>query len=185
MTDGTTKDTDRASGARHDLLGVESVSEYLGVGPVTVYRWCREGRMPCLKVGKSWRIRRDALDEFLRRGERPVTLTGQLRSFVTVPDDLLGIAQDFELLHRLDAAFFRLGEARGGFLVKFSSGEPGSNDELRAKLEGNGLAVGRLESESRFRFVEDLGNGGGRRPCGASSPRPAGTSGSPSTGSKT
>ena len=92
MTDGTTKDTDRASGARHDLLGVESVSEYLGVGPVTVYRWCREGRLPCLKVGKSRRIRRDALDEFLRRGERPVTLTGQLRSFVTVPDNLFGIS---------------------------------------------------------------------------------------------
>ena len=33
---------------------------------------------------------------------------------------------------------------------------------MRAKLEGNGLAVGRLEREGRIRFVEDLGNGDGR-----------------------
>ena len=27
-----------------DLLGVEEVSAYLGVGTVVIYRWCREGR---------------------------------------------------------------------------------------------------------------------------------------------
>jgi excisionase family DNA binding protein len=34
------------------LLGAEEVTGYLGVGRVTVYRWCKEGRIPCLKVGK-------------------------------------------------------------------------------------------------------------------------------------
>ena len=68
MAYSTAKDEDYAAfGARKELLGVDDVSEYLGVGPVTVYRWCREGRLPGLKVGKSWRIRREALDEFLRR----------------------------------------------------------------------------------------------------------------------
>ena len=43
------------------LLGVEEVAEYLGVGQVTVYRWCREGSLPCLKIGRRWRVRRDAL----------------------------------------------------------------------------------------------------------------------------
>ncbi len=41
------------SGRRGELLGVAEVADYLGVGMVTVYRWCREGRLPCLKVGKS------------------------------------------------------------------------------------------------------------------------------------
>ncbi|MDP9456718.1 MAG: DNA-binding protein [Actinobacteria bacterium] len=49
-------------------MGVEKVAGYLGVGRVTVYRWCREGRLPCLKVGKYWRVRRGALGDFLRRG---------------------------------------------------------------------------------------------------------------------
>jgi excisionase family DNA binding protein len=148
-------DADRTSITQKDLLSVEEVSGYLGVGTVTVYRWCREGRLPCLKVGKSWRIRREALEDFLRRGERPVTLTGQLRSFLTVPDNILGVAQNLELLHRLDATFFRVGEAQGGLLVKFSYGEPESEAELRTDLERNGLAVGRLEEEGRFRFAKD------------------------------
>ncbi len=116
---------------KKDLLSAEDVAGYLGVGQVTVYRWCREGRLPCLKVGKSWRIRREALEDFLKRSERPATLTGQLRSFLTVPDNVLGVAQNQELLHRLDTAFFQVGEARGGLLVKFSASESASEDELR------------------------------------------------------
>jgi excisionase family DNA binding protein len=91
--------------ARKDLLSAEDVAGYLGVGQVTVYRWCREGRLPCLKIGKSWRIRRTALEDFLRHGERSATLVGQLRSFLEVPDNVIGIAQNLDLLHRLDAAF--------------------------------------------------------------------------------
>ncbi len=56
------------SGRRGELLGVAEVAGYLGVGTVTVYRWCREGRLPCLKVGKSWRTRGEALENFLSRG---------------------------------------------------------------------------------------------------------------------
>jgi excisionase family DNA binding protein len=149
------REVDRISGARKDLLGVEEVSGYLGVGPVTVYRWCWEGRLPCLKIGKSWRIRREALEDFLEQGERPATLTGQLRSFLAMPDNVLGVAQNQELLHRLDAAFLSVGDARGGLLVKFVSGEPLSEAELRAYLESKGLDVGRLEEEGRFRFVQD------------------------------
>ena len=159
---GAVREVDRVSGVRKDLLGVEEVSGYLGVGPVTVYRWCREGRLPCLKVGKSWRIRREALENFLRQGERPATLTGQLRSFLTVPDNVLAVAQNQELLHRLDATFLGIGEARGVLLVKFTGGETSSEAELRTDLESKGLAVGRLEQEGRFRFVQDLDSPDGR-----------------------
>ncbi len=137
-------------------MGVEAVAEYLGVGRVTVYRWCREGRLPCLKVGKSWRVRRGVLEDFLKRGERPSTLVGQLGGFLEVPDNVLGIAQNRALLHSLDAAFFRVGEARGGLLVKFAGGEAESSaSELREALEENGLEVGRLEGEGYFRFVHE------------------------------
>jgi excisionase family DNA binding protein len=143
------KEMDKAS-ANKDLLSAEDVAGYLGVGPVTVYRWCREGRLPCLKVGKHWRLRREALENFLRRSERPSTLVGQLSSFLQVPDNVLAIAQNLDILHRLDAAFFQVGEARDGLLVKFYGGEVHSEDELRAELQKNGLEVGRLEREGRF-----------------------------------
>ena len=142
-----------------ELLTVGDVAGYMRVGQATVHRWCREGRLPCSKVGKSWRIRRETLENFLRRGERPVTLDGQLRSFLAVPDSVIAIARNVDLLHRLDAAFFRAGEARGGLLVKYHAGEPqASEDDLRVELERNGLEVGRLEREGRFRFAEEPGD---------------------------
>jgi excisionase family DNA binding protein len=137
-----------------ELLSAEDVAALMGVKESTVWRWCREGRLPCLKVGKHWRVRREALEDFLEQSERPSTLTGQLSSFLQVPDNVLAIAQNTDILHRLDAAFFRVGEARGGLLVKFYGGESHSEDELRADFEENGLEVRRLEREGRF-FMRD------------------------------
>jgi excisionase family DNA binding protein len=133
-----------------ELLSAEDVAALLGIKETTVWRWCREGRLPCLKVGKHWRIRRQVLEDFLERSERSGTLVGQLGTFLRVPDNVLAIAQNVDLLHRLDAAFFGVGEARGGVLVKFCGGETHSEEELRADFEENGLDVRRLEREGRF-----------------------------------
>jgi excisionase family DNA binding protein len=147
-----------------ELLSAEDVAGLIGVKETTVWRWCREGNLPCLKVGKHWRVRREALEDFLRGSERPTTLVGQLRSFLKVPDNVLAIAQNLDILHRLDAAFFQVGEAQDGLLVKFYGGEEHSADELRAELEQNGLEVGPLEREGRFLMrpeKDPLGSGRG------------------------
>ena len=133
-----------------ELLGAEEVAELVGVKETTVYKWCKEGKLPCLKVGKRWRIRREALEDFLKRSEHSVTLAGQLGSFLREPDNVLAIAQNTDILHRLDAAFFRVGEARGGLLVKFYAGEEYSEEELFADFEENGLEAGRLKREGRL-----------------------------------
>ena len=139
-----------------ELLHAEDVAEYLGVNPVTIQRWCRDGSLPCLKIGKQWRIRREALQSFLERSERSESLVGRLRSFLEVPDNVLVIAEDREMMNRLDAAFFRVGEARGAMLTKYTGGESwDSLDEARAELERQGLEVTRLEEEGRFRFTSE------------------------------
>jgi excisionase family DNA binding protein len=141
-----------------ELLDTEQVAEFLGIGQVTVWRWCREGVLPCLKIGRSWRIRRYSLEEFVRQRERPSTLVGRLGSFLTVPDAVIGVVQNRELMHALDAAFFQVGEARGGLLVKFAGGEPETNEEqARADLKRHGLEVTRLEREGRFRISPEPG----------------------------
>ena len=132
------------------LLGAEEVAALVGVKESTVWRWCREGTLPALKVGKHWRVRRAALEDFLRKSERPATLAGQLGSFLRVPDSVLAIAQNRDVLHRLDAAFFSVGEARDGLLVKFYGGEDKSEDDLLARFEERGLAAGRLRREGRL-----------------------------------
>ncbi len=63
---------------------------------------------------------------------------------------MLAVAQNRRLMHRLDAAFFRVGEARGGILVKFYGDKKEDADELGAQLERDGLEVGRLKEEGRF-----------------------------------
>ena len=173
MKDG--KGTARADEKR--LLGAEDVAGLIGVKETTVYRWCKQGRLPCLKVGKHWRVRRNALEDFLKRSEQPATLVGRLDSFLRVPDSVLAIAQNVGLLHRLDAAFFRVGQTRGGLLVKFYAGEEYSEEELLADFERYGLEAGRLQREGRLlmrpeeeplggtrgdqlrRLVEDTGEG--------------------------
>jgi excisionase family DNA binding protein len=146
-----------------DLLHTEDVAAYLGVGQVTVWRWCRDGNLPCLKIGREWRIRRETLERFLERSERSESLVGRLRSFLEVPDNVLAVAQDREMMHRLDAAFFRVGEAQGGTLIKYVGGESwDSLDDARTTLERHGLEVGRLEEEGRFRFTSEPAPQGGR-----------------------
>jgi excisionase family DNA binding protein len=132
------------------LLGAEDVAGLVGVKETTVYRWCKEGKLPCLKVGKHWRVRREALEDFLKGSERPVTLAGQLGSFLREPDSVLAIAQNLDILHRIDAAFFRVGESRGGLLVKFYGGEDSPPEELIAAFEENGLDASRLRREGRL-----------------------------------
>jgi excisionase family DNA binding protein len=140
---------------KDELLGVPEIARYLKVSEVTVYRWCKQGKLPCLKLGHSWRVRRSALEDFLERGEHSATLFGQLRSFYRVPDNVLAIAQTHEMIFQLDAAFFGVGEVRRGKLVKFYGPETGASiKELRAELEERGLEVERLEGEGRLRFVE-------------------------------
>jgi excisionase family DNA binding protein len=133
-----------------ELLAATDVAGMIGVKETTVYRWCKEGKLPCLKVGKHWRIRREALEDFLRESERPRTLVGQLNSFLQVPDNVLAIAQNVDILHRLDAAFFRVGQSQDGLLVKFYAGEKHSEEELLSDLEENGLEASRLKREGQL-----------------------------------
>src|SRR5215216_3998672 len=133
-----------------ELLAAADVAELIGVKETTVYRWCSEGKLPCLKIGKHWRIRRGVLEDFLKERERPRTLVGQLTSFLRVPDSVLAIAQNIDILHRLDAAFFRLGEARSGLLIKFYAGEEHSEEELLLDFEQNGLEASRLKRQGRL-----------------------------------
>src|ERR687892_1011134 len=132
------------------LLTAADVAGMLGVKESTVYRWCSEGKLPCLKIGYHWRIRRGVLEDFVKQSERPGTLVGQLDSFLRVPDSVLAVAQNIDILHRLDAAFFRVGEARGGLLVKFYAGEEHSEEELLSDFEENGLEARRLKRQGRL-----------------------------------
>jgi excisionase family DNA binding protein len=53
----------------NSLLSTEEVAAYFGVERTTVHRWCREGRIPCLKIGKHWRVRCEEVVELVKEAE--------------------------------------------------------------------------------------------------------------------
>jgi len=49
-----------------EMLTPNEVAEFLKVPVTTIWRWCREGTLPAVKIGKYWRIPQNDLNEFLR-----------------------------------------------------------------------------------------------------------------------
>jgi excisionase family DNA binding protein len=48
------------------IMTVHEVADYLRMSQSKVYRLVRERRIPAVRIGKSWRFRRDLLDNWLR-----------------------------------------------------------------------------------------------------------------------
>jgi len=48
-----------------DIMGIEELSAYLKVSTGVLYKLAREGRLPCHKVGRQWRFRREEIDRWM------------------------------------------------------------------------------------------------------------------------
>ncbi len=47
------------------LLNVKQVAAHLQLKESTVYTWAQEGKIPAIKIGRTWRFRRSDLDAWL------------------------------------------------------------------------------------------------------------------------
>ena len=47
------------------ILTVHEVAEYLRMSETKVYRLVKERHLPAVRIGKSWRFRKDLLDKWL------------------------------------------------------------------------------------------------------------------------
>jgi len=47
------------------LLNVKQVAEFLQLKESTIYSWAQDGKIPAIKIGRTWRFRRSDLDEWL------------------------------------------------------------------------------------------------------------------------
>jgi excisionase family DNA binding protein len=59
------------------IMTVEEVATYLRIPRSSVYKLAQRGKIPCQKVGRHWRFRRESVDRWLDRGQSP---EGTLRS---------------------------------------------------------------------------------------------------------
>jgi excisionase family DNA binding protein len=51
------------------VMTVDEVSRYLRIPKSTLYKLAQERRVPCQKVGRHWRFRKEALDRWLEEGD--------------------------------------------------------------------------------------------------------------------
>src|SRR5919106_557172 len=105
-----------------DLLSAEDVASYLGVGPITVYRWCKEGRLQCIKLGKHWRIRREALEDFLKQRERPAKLSEELRSFLSTLPAHIAIVDSSGTIVAVNRAWRDFATSNGAIVSRVMEG---------------------------------------------------------------
>ena len=105
-----------------DLLSAEDVASYLGVGPITVYRWCKEGGLQCIKLGKHWRIRREALEDFLKQRERPAKLSEELRSFLNTLPAHIAIVDSSGTIVAVNRAWRDFAASNGAIVSKVVEG---------------------------------------------------------------
>lgn len=64
--------SDEVQGVKHafTILTVREVAEYLRLSEAKVYRMANDGQLPVVRLGKTWRFRKDLLDEWLAERSR-------------------------------------------------------------------------------------------------------------------
>ncbi len=60
---------------RPQLLNVKQVAAYLQLQESTVYTWAQQGKIPAVKIGRTWRFSQAALDAWLVAQTQPVVDT--------------------------------------------------------------------------------------------------------------
>lgn len=51
-----------------EIYTLEEIEKLLQVTRRTLYNWITDGKLKAFKVGKQWRVTRDALEEFTHTG---------------------------------------------------------------------------------------------------------------------
>ena len=54
-----------------DVLTIGETSKYLRVPLSSMYKLAQESKIPCQKVGRHWRFRREAIDRWLEASPNP------------------------------------------------------------------------------------------------------------------
>ena len=52
-----------------EVMTIQETSQYLRVPLSSLYKLAQEGKIPCQKVGKHWRFRKESLDSWLEENK--------------------------------------------------------------------------------------------------------------------
>jgi len=52
-----------------EIMTIGETAAYLRISISSLYKLAQEGRIPCQKVGRHWRFRREAIDRWLEQSK--------------------------------------------------------------------------------------------------------------------
>ena len=55
-----------------EIMTIGETAQYLRISISSLYKLAQEGRIPCQKVGRHWRFRREAIDRWLEQSKPPL-----------------------------------------------------------------------------------------------------------------
>ncbi|MFZ5641847.1 MAG: MEDS domain-containing protein [Bacillota bacterium] len=136
-----------------ELLTVDEVADILRTTPNTIYRWLRAGKLPGVKIGKEWRIRKETLASKLTETNTAI-IKGQgfLDNIDPQHDHVLAVTRNTNNLYNLEAEFFKKGLSRGHRLFKGCWWQ--HPDDVRQELSIRGLPIEELEAKNSLTIVD-------------------------------
>ncbi len=49
-----------------EILTAKEIAEYLGIHPLTVHKYAREGKIPAFKIGTDWRFHKKHIEKWIK-----------------------------------------------------------------------------------------------------------------------
>ncbi len=130
-----------------DFLTIQEVAKILKVHTNTIYKLCRRGLLPAVKIGKEWRINKDKLGQVLEEGISGTPAGMVRKSAQALPMEsghTLGVFSDHEDLLNFERSFF-LSAPRGRYrLLKGCWWQ--DPEEVRRDLAKAGLPISEMEA---------------------------------------
>jgi len=60
--------TEKVTPQEAEIMTVQELAQYLRLTEATIYKLVKAGEIPAARVGRTWRFRRDLIDELFRQG---------------------------------------------------------------------------------------------------------------------
>ena len=51
--------------AEKQVMNIKEVAQYLGVHPMTIYKFAQKGKIPAFKIGSDWRFHKKYIEEWI------------------------------------------------------------------------------------------------------------------------
>ncbi len=138
-----------------EYLNVKEAAQSLKVHMNTVYKMCRQGVLPAVKMGKKWRIDRQEFIKRMKGKSNPVEvdIPAALVKQALKNGHLLGIFFNKESVFDFELAYFLAApKERYRFFKACWWQHP---DDVRARLAKGGIPIESMESDGSF-IIENL-----------------------------